>query len=65
MGVIGNDRLVEFRADCFTKSLLMKVDMETFSPNDILRLIDFFPNRLSERAFLAGYLATHTVSADN
>jgi len=34
---------VEFRADGFTKTLLMKVDMETFGPHDVLSLLNFFP----------------------
>jgi hypothetical protein len=51
LGVIGNERLIEFRADGFTKTLLMRIDMETFSPNDVLRLIDFFPSRLSKQDF--------------
>lgn len=42
VGVIGDDRLVEFRAGGFTKTLLMKIDMETFSPNDVLCLVKFF-----------------------
>jgi hypothetical protein len=51
IGVIGNERLVEFRADGFTKTLLMRIDIETFSPNDVLRLIDFFPSRLRKEDF--------------
>lgn len=51
IGVVGNERLVEFHADGVMKTLLMKVDMETFSPNDVLRLIAFFPSRLTKEDF--------------
>jgi len=49
--VLGNDSLFEFRADGFSKTVQSRVDMETFSPHVILRLVDFFDSRLTKEDF--------------
>jgi hypothetical protein len=49
--VIGNDRVMQFHLGGLLTSIHMSPDLETFGPHSVMRLIEFFRDRLSVQSF--------------